>query len=61
VKGKTLSEDSWDNFPVVNGGTILLMGTKEEDIETVPIEKPKFVEDLNESELACAVSFFLTN
>jgi hypothetical protein len=32
------------------------MGSKEEDVPTEPAEKPLFVEDMNESELASAVS-----
>ena len=38
------------------GVTILLMGSKEEDVPAEPAEKPLFVEDMNESELASAVS-----
>jgi hypothetical protein len=34
---------------------ILLMGTKEEDFLTPPPQPIKFVEDMNESELATAV------
>jgi hypothetical protein len=33
-----------------------MMGSKEEDVPTEPLEKPLFVEDMNESELASAVS-----
>lgn len=33
-----------------------MMGSKEEDVPTEPLEKPVFVEDMNESELASAVS-----
>lgn len=44
------------------------MGSKEEDVPKEPIEKPVFVEDMNDSELATAVGssfgtrnpFFLT-
>lgn len=32
------------------------MGSKEEDVPTEPVEKTLFVEDMNESELASAVS-----
>lgn len=32
------------------------MGSKEEDVPKEPIEKPVFVEDMNDSELASAVS-----
>lgn len=35
---------------------ILLLGTKEDIVETEPIEHPKFIEDMNEAELASAVS-----
>lgn len=35
---------------------ILLLGTKEDIVENEPIEHPKFIEDMNESELASAVS-----
>jgi ubiquitin carboxyl-terminal hydrolase 14 len=33
-----------------------MMGSKEEDVPTEPLEKPLFVEDMNEGELASAVS-----
>ena len=56
VKGKTLGDESWDGFPPIADGTlILLMGSKEEDIATPPAQKIKFVEDMNESEIATAV------
>jgi hypothetical protein len=32
------------------------MGSKEEDVPQVPVEQTRFVEDMNESELATAVS-----
>lgn len=35
---------------------ILMMGSKEEDVPTEPVVKPVFVEDMNETELATAVS-----
>lgn len=33
------------------------MGSKEEDVPKEPVEKTVFVEDMNESELATAVSY----
>jgi ubiquitin carboxyl-terminal hydrolase 14 len=42
----------------LQGVTILMMGSKEEDVPVEPSEKPLFVEDMNESELASAVSKF---
>lgn len=40
---------------------VLVMGSKEEDVPVEPLEKPKFVEDMNEAELASAVSIFSIN
>lgn len=37
---------------------MLLLGTKEEIAEPVAAERPKFVEDMNEAELASAVIIF---
>jgi len=55
VSGKTLGE-SWDGFPkLAPNKTLLLMGSKEEDISKPPPEKIIFVEDMNETELATAV------
>lgn len=34
------------------------MGSKEEDVPKEPVERIVFVEDMNESELATAVSIF---
>jgi ubiquitin carboxyl-terminal hydrolase 14 len=54
VKGKTLGE-TWDNFPIAAKAPVLLMGSKEEDISRPPPEKIKFVEDMNETEIATAM------
>lgn len=56
LKGVTLKDSDWDNFKLRDGITILLMGSKEEDVPVEPVEKTRFVEDMNESELATAVS-----
>lgn len=56
-KGITLKDDEW-NVALKNGIQFLLLGTKDE-LAVAPIEKTKFIEDMNESELAVAVSFFL--
>lgn len=40
---------------------ILLLGTKEEISDAEPIERPKFIEDMNESELASAVRTMTSN
>lgn len=59
LKGSTLKDDKeWG--PTIlkglkDGATLLLMGSKEEDIPTKPTEKTKFVEDMDESELQSAM------
>ncbi|KAF5274812.1 hypothetical protein FQR65_LT00395 [Abscondita terminalis] len=55
LKGVTLKDDDWDNFKLKDGATILLMGSKEEDVPKEPVERTLFVEDMNESELATAL------
>ncbi|XP_053673077.1 ubiquitin carboxyl-terminal hydrolase 14 [Anopheles nili] len=51
-KGINLKDEEW-NMPIKNGTTLLLLGTKEE-VPQEPVEKPKFIEDMNESEIATA-------
>lgn len=53
-KGSTIKDDQWD-IELKNGTVFLLLGSKEE-VPSEPVEKPKFIEDMNESELATAVS-----
>ncbi|XP_074036611.1 ubiquitin specific protease 14 [Leptinotarsa decemlineata] len=55
IKGVTLKDSDWDNFKMKDGVTVLLMGSKEEDVPKEPVEKTVFVEDMNESELATAL------
>lgn len=52
LKGTTLKDSDWGNIKLKDGVTILMMGSKEEDVPKEPVEKPLFVEDMNESELA---------
>jgi len=55
TKGKILSSETWENFPITDGGMLLLMGTKKEEItKDIPKEPTKFAEDLTDSELASA-------
>ncbi|KAF7271425.1 ubiquitin specific protease 14 [Rhynchophorus ferrugineus] len=54
IKGVTLKDDDWTNFKLKDNATLLLMGSKEEDLPKEPVEKTVFVEDMNESELATA-------
>ncbi|XP_014600227.1 PREDICTED: ubiquitin carboxyl-terminal hydrolase 14 isoform X1 [Polistes canadensis] len=55
LKGITLKDDCWGNIGLKDGVTVLMMGSKEEDVPTEPKEKPLFLEDMNESELATAL------
>ncbi|XP_070148678.1 ubiquitin carboxyl-terminal hydrolase 14 [Polyergus mexicanus] len=55
LKGMTLKDDDWGNLKLKDGVTVLMMGSKEEDVPTEPMEKPIFLEDMNEAELATAL------
>ncbi|EZA52154.1 Ubiquitin carboxyl-terminal hydrolase [Ooceraea biroi] len=55
LKGMTLKDDDWGNLKLKDGVTVLMMGSKEEDVPTEPTEKPVFLEDMNEAELATAL------
>lgn len=59
LKGAVLKDDpaGWDPLKtkLKNGVTLLMMGTKEEDIVVAPKEKPQFLEDMDESELQSAM------
>ena len=52
-------DDSWENVAgkIKSGATLLLMGSKEEDIpkEIAPAERIQFVEDMDESQLQSAM------
>ncbi|XP_013781694.1 ubiquitin carboxyl-terminal hydrolase 14-like [Limulus polyphemus] len=54
LKGVTLKDESWGNLKLKDGATVLLMGSKEE-LPGEPTEKPVFMEDMTESELATAL------
>jgi len=59
IKGAVIKDDSWENVAgkIKNGATLLLMGSKEEDIpkEITPAERTQFVEDMDESQLQSAM------
>ncbi len=59
IKGAAIKDDNWDNVAtkMKNGATLLLMGSKEEDIPKAltPAEKTQFVEDMDESQLQSAM------
>lgn len=54
IKGMTLKDDDWGSMKLKNGLSILLMGSREE-IPKEPVQRPIFMEDLTESELATAL------
>ncbi|CAB3257202.1 unnamed protein product [Arctia plantaginis] len=51
-KGVTLRDDSWGPFKLTNNALVLVMGSKEEDVPATPSVPTRFVEDMNEAELA---------
>ena len=55
IKGAAIKDESWENVSnkMKNGATLLLMGSKEEDIpkEVTAAERIKFVEDMDENQI----------
>lgn len=60
MKGGVLKDDSWGNIQIVEGQTILMMGSKDEDVPVEPTVKPMFVEDMTETQLATVVSSLIS-
>ena len=54
LKGAILDQ-SWDKMKMKDGLMMLMMGTKDEDMPAQPVEKTKFVEDMDERELSRAM------
>lgn len=54
LKGVTLKDDSW-NAALTNNMTILMMGTRDELVSAEPVERVRFLEDMNENEIAVAM------
>ncbi|KAG4080621.1 hypothetical protein HA402_006222 [Bradysia odoriphaga] len=55
LKGITLKDEEW-NVSIKDGAVILMLGTKDEmPAEPSEEERPKFIEDMNEAELATAL------
>ncbi len=59
MKGAAVKDDSWGpvGAKIKNGSTLLMMGSKEEDIPVAltEAEKTKFIEDMDESQLQSAM------
>merc|ERR1719402_1733727 len=55
LKGAILGDSSWDKVKLRDGATLLMMGTKDEDMPTQPVEKTKFIEDMDDSEIMASM------
>jgi len=55
LKGAILSDESWGKIKLRDGAMMLMMGTKDEDMPEQPVEKTKFIEDMDERELSKAM------
>ena len=55
LKGAILADSSWDKVKLRDGAMVLMMGTKDEDMPSQPVEKTKFIEDMDDSELSKAM------
>ncbi|XP_073535235.1 ubiquitin carboxyl-terminal hydrolase 14 [Phyllobates terribilis] len=54
VKGGTLKDDDWGNLKIKTGMSLLMMGSAEA-LPEEPAERPVFVEDMTEEQLASAM------
>jgi len=55
LKGSILGDAGWDKMKLRDNAMVLMMGTKDEDMPVQPVEKTKFVEDMDEHELSKAM------
>jgi len=55
LKGAILSDAGWEKLKLRDNAMVLMMGTKDEDMPAQPVEKTKFVEDMDEDELSKAM------
>ena len=55
LKGGAILDQSWEKVKVKDGMTMMMMGTKDEDMPSQPVEKTKFLEDMDETELSRAM------
>lgn len=54
MKGSVLKDDDWGNLKLKDGALLLMMGTADE-LPQAPAEKPVFMEDMSEQQLASAL------
>merc|ERR1719309_669326 len=55
LKGAILGDANWDKMKLRENAMVLMMGTKDEDMPVQPLEKTKFLEDMDERELSRAM------
>jgi len=55
LKGAILGDGNWDKMKLRDNAMVLMMGTKDEDMPAQPVEKTRFLEDMNESEIRGAL------
>ena len=55
LKGAILDNNGWDKVKLRDNAMVLMMGTKDEDMPTKPVEATKFIEDMDERELSKAM------
>jgi len=51
LKGAILGDASWEKVKLRDNAMVLMMGTKDEDMPSMPVEQTKFMEDMDEHEL----------
>jgi len=51
LKGAILGDSSWEKVKLRDNAMVLMMGTRDEDMPTMPVEKTKFLEDMDEREI----------
>ncbi|KAK2168526.1 hypothetical protein LSH36_16g07049 [Paralvinella palmiformis] len=54
IKGAVIKDDDWGNAKIKEGSTLLMMGSADE-LPKEPAEKPVFVEDMSDTQLAAAL------
>ncbi|XP_023349063.1 ubiquitin carboxyl-terminal hydrolase 14 isoform X1 [Eurytemora carolleeae] len=55
LKGAMLDNSGWGKVVLRDNAMVLMMGTKDEDMPTKPVEATKFIEDMDERELSKAM------
>ena len=59
LKGAILDNNGWDKVKLRDNAMVLMMGTKDEDMPTKPVEATKFIEVDNSSYVKMSLTFFI--